>query len=185
MDIPEAMVSLYQHSQESLLRCKEVELAMTGLEKQGATVAGGAYFPVVAGRKRQIGDHHNPPGAACTTSQASPSSATAGGMQRVAYSRSSSRENLTRPPPLPAPSLAGSSYPPTPMESSLLSGTSSLASHGHTHRRGGRGRSVSTSSSSGGGGGGRSQGGGGEAVIRSVRVNGTCRAEQVCTDAMQ
>lgn len=49
MDVPVAMVPLFDHAQEAFRKCKDVDLAMTNLEKQCS--GGGTYFPVVTGKK--------------------------------------------------------------------------------------------------------------------------------------
>ena len=55
-EIPAAIAPLYKHAQESLHKCRDIEAAMTNLETQAVT-----YFPVVAGKKRRLGDHHRSP----------------------------------------------------------------------------------------------------------------------------
>ena len=93
MDIPQTMLPFYQHAQESLQKCREIEEAMTSLEKQGG---GGAYFPVMAGRKQQAPrrDAQTRPSSAAT-SIASCATAVGSSMQRLAVSRSCSKENLS------------------------------------------------------------------------------------------
>lgn len=56
-ELPAAIAPLYKHAQESLRKCRDIETAMTNLETQASSDA--TYFPVVAGKKRRLGDHHS------------------------------------------------------------------------------------------------------------------------------
>lgn len=62
-ELPGVIAPLYRHSQESLRKCKDIEMAVTGLETQGS---GSTCFPIVAGKRHKFGGrhhhHHQPSG---------------------------------------------------------------------------------------------------------------------------
>jgi hypothetical protein len=71
---------LYRHAQEGLHRCRDIEMAMSGLETQGSSLeatqgsgGGTTCFPIVAGRRHKIGGHRH------RTNTASNSSSSNGG----------------------------------------------------------------------------------------------------------
>ena len=47
-DIPEPIASCYEHAMEALKKCRDIELVMTGLEKQSSS---GTCFPVTVCRR--------------------------------------------------------------------------------------------------------------------------------------
>lgn len=90
-DVPEAMMPFSEHAQEGLRKCKDIELAITSLEKQGAS---GTYFPIVAGldpRRKRRHHHHTP-----SSPSPSPSPSSANGSssrQRGVASKSCPKES--------------------------------------------------------------------------------------------
>lgn len=75
-ELPAAIAPLYKHARESLRKCRDIEAAMTDLETQAASDV--TYFPVVAGKKRRLGDHSSP-----SPSSTAPSSRNSVGKPRV------------------------------------------------------------------------------------------------------
>ena len=207
-ELPEACVtSLHKHGQESLHKCRDIEMAMTGLETQGSSLemqsSGTTCFPIVAGRKHKIGGQRHRSNSSSSNSKGSGSQKRDSLDSSWSHELESARSSLSNlcaassctPSMLQFPDgmkvrnkqkrncimllllLQMPSYPGTPVESSFQS--AHLGSG-----RGSGGGSNSNVQALGPESGRdrakeRSQPPRAESVIRSVEVTGTCKAVQV------
>ena len=168
------MLSSFEHAQDSLRKCKDIELAMTNLEKQ---CSGDTCFPVAAGKRPPRSKPHffssDRPRKRNSTSKTS-------NKETESLSGQSSVSNLqqTSPSLLPLPHQIPS-YQATPADSSIQgSALGSVRPEQCLTTQENRNKMASALSRPM-----KNQNGRVEEeehrVIRSVHINGTCTALQV------
>lgn len=169
-EISRDLLPLYEHARESLHKCRDIELAMTGLETQ---LAGSTYFPVVAGRKRRLVERrsHPPPPSS------SPSPSSSASNTNVATASHLGATSSQSPSLLQFPDTKMPSYPGTPADVSFQNSTvGSIKGHSRTGGGGGGNRSRSGSLPLPSGHSSERKSVSEGTVIRTVQVTDTCKA---------
>lgn len=87
-DVPEVVAPLYKHATENLRKCRDIELAVNGLETQGS---GATCFPIMAGKRHKFGGRHHQPSSSSSSTVATGSKSS--GQKRDSVGKHHSRDH--------------------------------------------------------------------------------------------